>query len=195
MNLVSIFRCSSSPCNPVYASRVDPSILAFSLSLHRHPHICIPFTYRFISGVSWATLPLCCYIFVAAFTRCILLLTRCIFALLWHLPVWRVSPFLGCATLCDFCAMRSCARELRLCFAVNATLELVARVTTAVALTAYAWDNLRSDVCCWSPFLGFSGDGNFVKFSPLHGSSSRFPLYVDAQNWTLHFKNGTKWIF
>ena len=79
--------------------------------------------------------------------------------------------------------MRSCARELRLCFAVNATLELVARVTTAVALTAYAWDNLRSDVCCWSPFLGFSGDGNFVKFPSDHGSSSRFPFYVDAQNW------------
>ncbi len=48
INLVSIFRCSSSPRNPEYARRIDPSVLACSLSLHRHPHICIPFSSRFI---------------------------------------------------------------------------------------------------------------------------------------------------
>jgi hypothetical protein len=50
INLVSIFivRYSSSPRNPVYARRVDPSVSTFSLSLHRHTHICIPFSYRFI---------------------------------------------------------------------------------------------------------------------------------------------------
>jgi hypothetical protein len=36
INLVSIFRCSSPPHNPVYTSRVDPSALGFSLSSHRH---------------------------------------------------------------------------------------------------------------------------------------------------------------
>jgi hypothetical protein len=34
INLVSIFRSSSPPHNPVYASRVDPSVLGFSLSSH-----------------------------------------------------------------------------------------------------------------------------------------------------------------
>ena len=48
------------------------------------------------------------------------------------------APFFGCATLCDFCAVHSCAHALRLCFALNATLQLVALVATAVALTAYA---------------------------------------------------------
>ena len=48
INLVSIFRCSSSPDNPVYVRNVDPSVLTFSLSLHRHPNICIPFRSRFI---------------------------------------------------------------------------------------------------------------------------------------------------
>ena len=33
---------------PVYARRVDPSVLAFSLSLHRHPHVCISFNFHFI---------------------------------------------------------------------------------------------------------------------------------------------------
>ena len=42
INLVSIFRCSSSPRNPVYVRLVDPSVLDFSLSIHRHPHICFP---------------------------------------------------------------------------------------------------------------------------------------------------------
>jgi hypothetical protein len=36
INLVSIFSCSSSPRNPVYVRRVDPSTLAFSISSHRH---------------------------------------------------------------------------------------------------------------------------------------------------------------
>ena len=31
------------PHKPVYVRRVDPSVLVFSLSLHRHPHTCIPF--------------------------------------------------------------------------------------------------------------------------------------------------------
>ena len=48
INLVSIFGCSSSPYNPVYTRRVGPSVLVFSLSFHRHPHICISFTYHFI---------------------------------------------------------------------------------------------------------------------------------------------------
>ena len=50
INLVSIFRCSSSPHNPVYPRHVvsDPSVLTFSLSLNGHPHICIPFRYCFI---------------------------------------------------------------------------------------------------------------------------------------------------
>jgi hypothetical protein len=34
VNLVSMFRCSSPPRNPVYARRVDPSALALSLSSH-----------------------------------------------------------------------------------------------------------------------------------------------------------------
>ena len=36
INLVSIFMCSSPPSNPVYARRVNPSVLVFSLSSHRH---------------------------------------------------------------------------------------------------------------------------------------------------------------
>ena len=39
MNLVSIFRCSSPPHNPVYTRRVDPSGLVFSLSSHRYSYI------------------------------------------------------------------------------------------------------------------------------------------------------------
>jgi hypothetical protein len=41
LNLVSVFRCSSPPRNPVYVRRVDPLSLAFSLSLHRHSYISI----------------------------------------------------------------------------------------------------------------------------------------------------------
>jgi hypothetical protein len=35
-NLVSIFRCSSPPRNPLCSRRVDPSVFVFSLSSHRH---------------------------------------------------------------------------------------------------------------------------------------------------------------
>ncbi len=40
INLVFIFRCSSSPRNPLslYVRRADPSTLAFSLSSHRHSY-------------------------------------------------------------------------------------------------------------------------------------------------------------
>jgi hypothetical protein len=48
INLVSIFRCSSSPCHPVYVRRVDPSVLPYSLSSHRHSHISLLFIFRFI---------------------------------------------------------------------------------------------------------------------------------------------------
>jgi hypothetical protein len=48
INLVSIFRCSSPPCNPVYSRRVDPSGLAFSLSSHRHSYIILLFIFHFI---------------------------------------------------------------------------------------------------------------------------------------------------
>ncbi len=40
-NLVSICRCPRPLRNPVYASRLDPSVLPLSLSLHRHPYIYI----------------------------------------------------------------------------------------------------------------------------------------------------------
>ena len=33
--------------HPVYVRHVDPSVLSFSLSLNRHPHICIRFTSPF----------------------------------------------------------------------------------------------------------------------------------------------------
>jgi hypothetical protein len=35
--------------NPVYTSRSDPSVLVFSLTLYRHPSICILFNSRFTS--------------------------------------------------------------------------------------------------------------------------------------------------
>ena len=47
-NIVSIFRYPRTPCSPVYARLLDLSALAFSLSLHRHPYICIPCSFRFI---------------------------------------------------------------------------------------------------------------------------------------------------
>ncbi len=40
VKLVSIFRCSSPPHNPVYASREDPSVLAFILSSHLFGYAC-----------------------------------------------------------------------------------------------------------------------------------------------------------
>ncbi len=40
INLDFIFRCSSSPSNPMYESRVDFSVLVFSLSSNRHSYQC-----------------------------------------------------------------------------------------------------------------------------------------------------------
>jgi hypothetical protein len=51
INLVSIFRCSSSPINPVYERRVDFSDLVFSLSSHRHSYIGFVCRSRFLD--SW----------------------------------------------------------------------------------------------------------------------------------------------
>jgi hypothetical protein len=48
INLISIFRCSSSARHPVYARRVDPSPLVFSLSSRRHSYIGLLFRSRFI---------------------------------------------------------------------------------------------------------------------------------------------------
>jgi hypothetical protein len=53
INLVSIFRCSSPPHNPVYTSRVtvvDPSDLVLSLSSHRHSYISLIFSSHFIDS-------------------------------------------------------------------------------------------------------------------------------------------------
>jgi hypothetical protein len=47
INLVSIFRCSSPPCNPVHTRRVDPSGLPFSLSSHRYSYIGLLFNSHF----------------------------------------------------------------------------------------------------------------------------------------------------
>ncbi len=48
-HLVSIFRCSSPPRNPVYARRADTSALDISLSSHRQSYVRILFSSRFIS--------------------------------------------------------------------------------------------------------------------------------------------------
>jgi hypothetical protein len=48
INLVSIFRYSSSSSNPVYARHVDSSSLGFSLSSHRQSYIGLVFRSRFI---------------------------------------------------------------------------------------------------------------------------------------------------
>ena len=45
-HVLLLFLC---PHNPVYARRLDPSVLAFSLSLYRHPIICILYNSRFTS--------------------------------------------------------------------------------------------------------------------------------------------------
>jgi len=50
INLVFIFRCSSSPSNPVYGRCVDSSTLVFSLSSHRHSYIGLIFRSRFIDS-------------------------------------------------------------------------------------------------------------------------------------------------
>jgi hypothetical protein len=48
INLVSIFRGSSPPHNPVYTSRVDPSVLTTSLSSHRRSHTSFLFNSQLI---------------------------------------------------------------------------------------------------------------------------------------------------
>ena len=40
------------PCNPVSPRRLPPSVLAFSLSLHRYPSICILFNPHFTVNTS-----------------------------------------------------------------------------------------------------------------------------------------------
>jgi hypothetical protein len=46
--IVSIFGCSRPPRNPVYVRGVDPSVLVFSLSSHRHAYISLLFSSHFI---------------------------------------------------------------------------------------------------------------------------------------------------
>jgi hypothetical protein len=48
VNLVFIFRCSSSPTNPVCSRRVN--LLVCSLPLHRHSYIGFIFSFRFIDS-------------------------------------------------------------------------------------------------------------------------------------------------
>ncbi len=50
INLVSIFRCSSSPRNPVYERSVDFSELAFSFSSYRHSYLGLVFSSRFLDS-------------------------------------------------------------------------------------------------------------------------------------------------
>jgi hypothetical protein len=50
INFVFIFRCSSSPNNPVYTRRVDFSSLVFSLSSHRHSYIGLVFCSWFVDS-------------------------------------------------------------------------------------------------------------------------------------------------
>jgi hypothetical protein len=50
INLVSIFRCSSSKTNPVYGRRVNSFVLVCSLSSHRHLFIPLIFGSRFIDS-------------------------------------------------------------------------------------------------------------------------------------------------
>ncbi len=50
INLFFIFRCSSSPINPVYVSRVDFSDLVFSLSSYRHSYIGLVFSSSFLDS-------------------------------------------------------------------------------------------------------------------------------------------------
>jgi hypothetical protein len=58
INLVSIFRCSSPPINPVYVSRVDLSPLSFRLSSHRHSYISLLFAF-YCDDVSYAIISPC----------------------------------------------------------------------------------------------------------------------------------------
>ncbi len=48
INVVFIFRCSSSTRNPVYTRRIDSSPLVFNLSSHRHSYIGLVCTSHFI---------------------------------------------------------------------------------------------------------------------------------------------------
>ena len=41
LTLVSICRCTGPPINPVFTRSLDPSVLVFSLSLHRYLYTCI----------------------------------------------------------------------------------------------------------------------------------------------------------
>ncbi len=50
VNLVFIFRCSSSTTNPVYERRVNLFVLVCSLSSHRHSYIGFIFSSRFIDS-------------------------------------------------------------------------------------------------------------------------------------------------
>ncbi len=50
INLVSIFKCSSSLINPVYVRRVDSSASVFSLSSHRLSYKGLVFNSRFIDS-------------------------------------------------------------------------------------------------------------------------------------------------
>jgi hypothetical protein len=50
VNLVFIFRCSSSLTNPVYERRVNSLVLVCSLSSHRHSYIGLIFSSRFIDS-------------------------------------------------------------------------------------------------------------------------------------------------
>ncbi len=50
INLVFVFRCSSSTTIPVSVSRVNSSFLVFSLSSHRYSYISLLFSSRFIDS-------------------------------------------------------------------------------------------------------------------------------------------------
>ncbi len=50
INVVSIFRCSSLPSNPVNVRRVNSLALVCSLSSHRHSYIGLIFSSRFIDS-------------------------------------------------------------------------------------------------------------------------------------------------
>ncbi len=50
INIIFIFRCYSSPWNPVYERYVNSSVLVFILSSHRHSYIGLIFSSRFIDS-------------------------------------------------------------------------------------------------------------------------------------------------
>ncbi len=74
VNLVFIFRCSSSTTNPVYESRVNLLVLVCSLSLHRHSYIGFICNTRFIDHNKQAFVfslhryPFLCILFNSRFT-------------------------------------------------------------------------------------------------------------------------------